>query len=47
MGWILVRRMAGKKAAVCTRAASFPDNPKPRRSPWGVHLQIVTCGRSS
>lgn len=33
MAWILVCRMAGKKAAVCPRAASFPDNLNPRRSP--------------
>ena len=34
MGPVHVRACAGKKAAVCPRAAiSFSDNSKPRRSP--------------
>ena len=33
MAPILVRRTAGKKAAVRPRATPFPDNPNPRRSP--------------
>jgi hypothetical protein len=35
MAYLFVRRLAGKKAAVCpAHAASFPDNSSPRRSPW-------------
>jgi hypothetical protein len=34
MARLLVRRMAGKKAAVCpAHAVPVTDNPKPRRSP--------------
>lgn len=33
MAWILVPLSRGKKAAVCPRAASFPENLKPRRVP--------------
>lgn len=34
MGPVHVRDTAGKKAAICSRAATpFSDNSKPRRSP--------------